>query len=89
MPLQTGPSRIADTVYFGSSHESIALQLADVCCSTITLHLLERDYNRTPTVGPYYEIIRESILNQGAPVMFPRTKHGPANFIGQADSALK
>jgi hypothetical protein len=70
-PLETGESRIADTVYFGSSAESVALQLADICCSTVTLHLLEQNYDWSPVVGPYYEIIRDSILNNGAPVLYP------------------
>jgi hypothetical protein len=75
MPLKMGgTSRIADTVYFGNSHESVALQLADVCCSTITLHLLEQDYGWTPVVGPYYEILRPAVLNHGMPVMFPPIK---------------
>jgi Protein of unknown function (DUF3800) len=74
MPLLTGVSRIADTVYFGSSKESVALQLADVCCSTVTLHLLEQDYKWSPVVEPYYEIIRAAILNHGTPVLFPPSK---------------
>lgn len=74
IPLETGESRIADTVYFGNSHESIALQLADVCCSTITLHLLEQDYGWGAVVAPYYEILQPAILNRGAPVMFPRRR---------------
>ena len=47
--------RIADAVYFGHSHESLALQLADVCCSTITLHLLEKFYGWRPVAEPFYE----------------------------------
>jgi Protein of unknown function (DUF3800) len=35
--LKGGRTTIADTIYFGHSHESAALQLADVCCSTICL----------------------------------------------------
>lgn len=50
--------RIADAIYFGHSHESLALELADVCCSTITLHLLEKFYSWRPIVEPFYEIIR-------------------------------
>jgi hypothetical protein len=49
--------RIADAIYFGRSHESLALQLADVCWSTITLHLLEKFYQWRPIVEPFYEII--------------------------------
>ncbi len=50
--------RIADAIYFGHSHESLILQLADVCCSTITNHLLEQFYDWRPIVEPFYEIIR-------------------------------
>jgi hypothetical protein len=74
IPLEAGVSRIADTVYFGSSKESVALQLADVCCSTVTLHLLEEGYKWSPIVQPYYEILRPSILNHGTPVLFPKSK---------------
>jgi Protein of unknown function (DUF3800) len=42
-------SQIADTIYFGHSEESRLLQLADVCCSTVALHL--RD---DPVARPYY-----------------------------------
>jgi hypothetical protein len=55
-------SSIVDTVYFGSAEHSIALQLADVCCSTITLHLLEKFYKWTPIVEPFYELIRLRIM---------------------------
>jgi len=44
LPLKSlGPQaiHIADTVYFGSSKASRALQLADVCCSTIREHFPE------------------------------------------------
>ncbi len=71
VPLKTGASRIADIVYFGSSDESVGLQLADVCCSTITRHLLEQGYGRAPVAGPYYEMLRPAIRNHGTPVMFP------------------
>lgn len=61
------PSAIVDTIYFGSDRDSIALQLADVCCSTITLKLLERFYNWRPCVEPYYEKIRLNVMNDGTP----------------------
>jgi hypothetical protein len=54
-------SHIVDTVYFGDSRESRALQLADVCCSTITRYL------RGDTIAvPYYELLRRQIVNDGA-----------------------
>jgi len=60
------PLRIADTIYFGHSHESLALQLADVCCSTIRLNLLEDFYCwRRPIVEPFYDIIRLQVMNSG------------------------
>lgn len=62
-----GPSAIVDTIYFGNDQDSIALQLADVCCSTVTLKLLERFYRRSPCVEPYYEKIRLSVMNDGVP----------------------
>ena len=32
--------QVIDTIYFGASHDSLALQLADVCCAVITQYLL-------------------------------------------------
>jgi hypothetical protein len=52
-------SHIADTIYFGDSHESRALQLADVCCSVIAGHLLN-----DPVVEPYYEMIRPRLTHE-------------------------
>ncbi len=51
---------IADTVYFGNSHESRALQLADVCCAVITRQLL-----RKPEATEYYDLIRPQIIHDG------------------------
>ena len=51
-------SRIVDTIYFGHSNESRALQLADVYCSTIGLAL--RDY---PIAKPFFQIISHQIVN--------------------------
>ena len=58
---------IADTVYFGNSKESVALQLADVCCSTITLHLLSSWYKRKPIAEDFYEIIRPQVITEVMP----------------------
>ena len=52
-------SHIADTIYFGDSHESRALQLADVCCSVIAGHILN-----DPVVEPYYEMIRPRLTHE-------------------------
>lgn len=62
--------RIADTIYFGHSHDSLALQLADVCCYTIALHLLETLYGWTACVEPFYQIIHRSVMTDGIPPMF-------------------
>jgi len=60
---------VADTIYFGHSSESVALQLADVCCSTVTNYLLEQFYERTYSATPEYWIIRRQIMNDGAPIV--------------------
>jgi hypothetical protein len=81
--------RIADVIYFGHSHESLALQLADVCCRTITLHLLEKFYGWRPIVGPFYEMIRVGLMNDTEPEY--RDNLGPeghcARFFIQSTSA--
>jgi hypothetical protein len=53
-------SHVIDTLYFGDSKESRALQLADVCCSIITQHLLGN-----PLATRYYRIIQTQIVNHG------------------------
>ena len=72
--LEHQPSdvRIIEPIYFGHSHESLALQLADVCCSTIALKILERWYPQVlavrgwqPLVEPFYKIIRRGVMNDG------------------------
>jgi hypothetical protein len=60
---------VADTVYFGHSEESVALQLADVSCSTITNYLLEKHYGRDYCATDFYELIRRNVMNDGAPVI--------------------
>lgn len=64
------PLRIADTIYFGHSHESLALQLADVCCSTIKWQLLESLYGYRPCAGPFYKLIQLRVMNDGTPPLF-------------------
>jgi Protein of unknown function (DUF3800) len=60
------PIRVADSVYFGHSHESLALQLADVCCSTISNQLLQKLYGRKQKyAAPYYAIIQRRVMNDG------------------------
>jgi hypothetical protein len=50
-------SHIVDTIYFGNSQESRALQLADVCCSTIARHL-----RGDPLTAPYFELLRSQVI---------------------------
>jgi hypothetical protein len=52
---------IADTIYFGHSHESLALQLADVCCSTITLRILEEFYGWPRLATPFFDMISSQL----------------------------
>jgi len=57
-------SLIIDTVYFGKKRHSIALQLADVCCSTVTSHLQEKYYGWKNTgMRPFYDLIRHNVLS--------------------------
>jgi hypothetical protein len=69
--------RVVVPVYFGHSHESSALQLADVCCSTIALQLLERFYSEVLAtrgwqllVEPFYAIIRNRVMNDGTDPLY-------------------
>jgi hypothetical protein len=48
---------IIDTIYFGNSQESRALQLADVCCSTITRHL-----RGDPIATRYYKLLLKQMI---------------------------
>jgi hypothetical protein len=50
-------THVVDTIYFGNSHESRAIQLADVCCSTIVRHL-----RGDPITAPYYDLLRRQII---------------------------
>jgi len=50
-------SHIVDPIYFGRSHESRALQLADICCSVIVGHLLG-----DPIAETYYAQIRPRLV---------------------------
>jgi hypothetical protein len=53
-------SHIVDTVYFGNSEESRAIQLADVCCATITRWL-----RNDAAVLPYYYLLQGQVLGAG------------------------
>jgi Protein of unknown function (DUF3800) len=54
-------SHIIDTIYFCDSKASRALQLADVCCSTIARHL-----RGEPGAEEFYKILRPQIVNADA-----------------------
>jgi hypothetical protein len=54
-------SHIVDTIYFGNSRESRALQLADACCSTITRYL-----RGDAIAAPYYALLKQQVVNDGA-----------------------
>jgi hypothetical protein len=60
---QTHQPRIVDTLYFGHSKHSRLLQLADICCSTIMLHL-----RKSELVEPYYALIRRRVVHDGVGV---------------------
>ncbi len=53
-------SHIADTIYFGDDKGSRALQLGDVCCSTIA-----RALRNDQTAAPFYQILRRQVQNHG------------------------
>jgi hypothetical protein len=74
LPQVRDRSCIADAIYFGNPDESRALQLVDVCCSTITRYLLEQFYDWEPIIEPYYSIIQQSIWNQEMHIMFRTDK---------------
>jgi hypothetical protein len=61
------PLPVIDTIYFGNSHESLPLQFADVCCATITQHLLSRQ-----DAEPLYNIIRPQIVTDGNLVVYSK-----------------
>jgi hypothetical protein len=61
------PVHIADAIYFGHSRESLALQLADVCCATITLHFLEAFYDWPALVEPFWQLISVGLLGPAQP----------------------
>jgi hypothetical protein len=58
-------SPMVDTVYFGNSHESRALQLADVCCSVIVRHL-----RGMAIAKPYYELVESRVINGPVKIYF-------------------
>jgi hypothetical protein len=53
-------SPFVDTVYFGASHESRALQLADVCGTVICEYLHGKEDARE-----FYDVIRKGVITEG------------------------
>ncbi len=62
-------SPIADTIYFGDPIASVALQLADVICSTVTLYLLEKHYRWRPVATPFYKFIEGNVIEATPPML--------------------
>lgn len=58
-------SPILDTIYCGHSHESLALQLADVCCSVITQHL-----RGTEDGTDFFRIIRDLVKTKDQLILY-------------------
>jgi hypothetical protein len=71
---QSKLEHIIDTIYFGDSHESRALQLADACNFVIKRRLMNN-----PDIEPYYSLIRFHVNPPvGDAVLFaPDTKATP------------
>ena len=69
--IRAESSHLADVIYFGNSEESRAIQLADVCCATITRALLERYYGFRPLLAEvFYKTLQPQIVNDGTPPLF-------------------
>ncbi len=56
-------SHISDTIYFGNSHESRMLQLADLCATTLAFHLRQEAYAER-----HYEQMRPQLVNEVLPL---------------------
>lgn len=77
MPIQTTSENQSLTIYFGNSEESRTLQLADLCATTLALHLSGNKH-----VEEYYHSVRAQLVNEVLPLFrgaallssWPRTK---------------
>jgi Protein of unknown function (DUF3800) len=75
-------SNITDTIYFGASENSRALQLADLCATTVALHL-----QKEPLVKPFFKMLEPQIKNGVVAPLFrgmdklrtPKSGNDPAN----------
>jgi Protein of unknown function (DUF3800) len=65
------PSQVIDTIYFGNSHESLALQLADVCCATIAQYLMGKHEGDS-----FYDAIRPQLVTDGTLIVYSDTWRG-------------
>jgi hypothetical protein len=65
-------SHLVDTMYFGTSEDSLALQLADICCSTVATYLQWRwlGIRRDKVAEYYYGIIEPRIVQKEVPPLF-------------------
>jgi hypothetical protein len=70
--LRTFGLHIADAIYFGDSANSRLLQLADLCCSVITAHILatyeyvDKGHKKT-VLSSFYRLIQSQVVNDGTP----------------------
>lgn len=63
-----GTSHIVDTIYFGHSHESRALQIADVFCTTIKLQMMKEYLKRNNSGIDFFPIIRPQVVTSLIPL---------------------
>jgi hypothetical protein len=61
----TAISQVVDTIYFGNSHESLALQLADVCSATISQYLLGKEDAKL-----FYDLLRRQVITDASPILY-------------------
>jgi len=73
--LPTPSIPIVDTVYFGDSANSRLLQLADLCCTTVTAHLLStygyiNSAEKKACLASFYPLIKPQVINDGTSPIF-------------------
>jgi hypothetical protein len=66
-------------VYFGDSANSRLLQIADLCCSVITAHLLVTygyvsNSKDKRMLAPFYPLIQGQIVGHGVPPKFSKMR---------------
>jgi hypothetical protein len=70
--LRTPGLHVVDAIYFGDSANSRLLQLADLCCSVITAHLLATyEYaakgHKKTVLSSFYRLIQNQVVSDGTP----------------------